>query len=46
MTVAWHCTESQRVYLFSYATNPEVSDQDVTARLQEHLDSFDCHGVD
>ena len=42
-TVAWYCTESQRVYLFSYATNPEVPDQDLTARLREHLASFGCH---
>jgi CubicO group peptidase (beta-lactamase class C family) len=44
-TVVWYCTESQRVYAFSYATNPEVSDQDLTARLQGHLDSFACHGT-
>jgi CubicO group peptidase (beta-lactamase class C family) len=42
-TVAWYCTETRRVFLFSYATNPEVPDQDLTARLQEHLDSFRCH---
>jgi hypothetical protein len=45
-TVAWYCPESQRVFIFSYATNPEVSDQDLTTRLQEHLDSFDCHATD
>jgi CubicO group peptidase (beta-lactamase class C family) len=45
-TVAWYCTESQRVFILSYATNPEVSDSDMEARLQEHLDAFDCHGVD
>jgi CubicO group peptidase (beta-lactamase class C family) len=45
-TVAWYCPESQRVFLFSYATNPDVSDQDMAARLQEHLDSFNCHGAD
>jgi hypothetical protein len=44
--VAWYCRESQRVFLFSYATNPEVSDQGVTAQLQEHLDSFGCHARD
>jgi CubicO group peptidase (beta-lactamase class C family) len=46
VTVAWYCTESQRVYILSYETNPEVSDPDLTARLQEHLDSFGCHGAD
>ncbi len=45
-TVAWYCTESQRVYLFSFGTNPEVSDEDLTARLQEHLASFGCHAQD
>lgn len=45
-TVAWHCPQSQRVFFLSYATNPEFSDQDVTARLQEHLDSFGCHARD
>jgi CubicO group peptidase (beta-lactamase class C family) len=44
--VAWYCPGSQRVFLLSYATNPEVSDQDLTARLQEHLDSFGCHATD
>ena len=44
-TVAWYCPESQRVFIFSYATNPEVSDPEVTARLQEHLDSFNCHSA-
>jgi CubicO group peptidase (beta-lactamase class C family) len=43
VTVAWYCPESQRAFIFSYATNPEVADQDLTARLQEHLDAFDCH---
>jgi hypothetical protein len=28
-----------------YATNREVSDQDLTARLEEHLDKFGCRGV-
>jgi CubicO group peptidase (beta-lactamase class C family) len=46
VTVAWYCTEDQRVYLFSYMTSLEVSDEDVTARLQGHLDSFDCHAAD
>jgi CubicO group peptidase (beta-lactamase class C family) len=46
VTVAWYCAESQRLYLFSYATNPEVPDQDLTARLQEHLASFGCHAQD
>jgi CubicO group peptidase (beta-lactamase class C family) len=45
-TVAWHCPESQRVFLLSYATNPEFSDEDVKARLQEHLSSFGCHARD
>ena len=44
-TVAWTCAESERVYIYSYATNPEVSDQDLTARLQAHLDAFACHGA-
>jgi CubicO group peptidase (beta-lactamase class C family) len=43
VTVAWYCTESQRVFFLSYATNPEVSDQDLTARLQTHLDAFESH---
>jgi CubicO group peptidase (beta-lactamase class C family) len=46
VTVAWYCTESQRVYLFGYATSPEVSDQDLTVRLREHLDAFGCHDAD
>ncbi len=45
-TVAWHCPESQRVFLLSYATDLEVSDQDLTARLQTHLDAFACHATD
>ena len=45
-TVAWYCPQTQRVFFLSYATNPEFSDQDVAARLQEHLDSFDCHARD
>jgi CubicO group peptidase (beta-lactamase class C family) len=46
VVIAWHCAESQRVYFFSYVSNPEVSDRDLAARLQEHLDSFNCHPAD
>ncbi len=45
-TVAWYCPESQRVFFLSLATSPELSDQDVAARLQEHLDALTCHATD
>jgi CubicO group peptidase (beta-lactamase class C family) len=45
-SVAWYCPESQRVVIFSYATNAEVSDSDVAARLQEYLDLLDCHATE
>ncbi len=43
VTLAWYCDESERVYIYNYATNPDVSDPDLAARVQAHLDSFVCH---
>jgi hypothetical protein len=43
MIGTWLCAESERVYVASYATDPQVSDQDLDARFQEHLDAFACH---
>lgn len=34
----------QGLIFLVYATNPEVSDQNLTARFQEHLDKFGHHG--
>jgi hypothetical protein len=39
----WYCEESGRVILFSFVTNPDVSDQDLEALYQGHLDAFSCH---
>jgi hypothetical protein len=43
VTGLWYCDETGRVIAFNYVTNPEVSDQDLKMRYQEHIDSFDCH---
>jgi len=45
VTGVWYCDETGRVVAFSYATNPEVSDQDLKTRYLEHLDSLACHEV-
>ena len=41
--VMWRDAEPGRVIAFNYVTNPEVSDQDLKTRYQEHIDSFYCH---
>ena len=44
ITVTWHCPESERIFIFSYASNVELSQQEVSKRALEHLDHFACHG--
>jgi CubicO group peptidase (beta-lactamase class C family) len=45
-TVAWYCPESGRVFLLSYATNPEIPDAEFAVRIQEHLDALACHATE
>jgi len=45
VTVVWHCPESRRVFILSYATSPDVPDSELEERLQGHLDAFRCHEV-
>ncbi|HSR29821.1 MAG TPA: serine hydrolase, partial [Anaerolineae bacterium] len=42
-TGVWHCKESGRVYILTYATEPETDSQDVQTRFQQYLDAFVCH---
>ena len=42
----WYCEESGRVIDFSFVTNPYISDQDLEALYQGHLDAFSCHEID
>lgn len=44
-TVVWQCPESRRVFVLSYATDPEVSDSELEEWFQGHLNAFRCHGV-
>ena len=43
VTGVWYCDETGRVIAFNYVTNPEVSDQALESKYQEHLDSLSCH---
>lgn len=43
LTGAWYCDETGRVIFFNYVTNPEVSEEELIARFQKHLDRFTCH---
>lgn len=42
ITGLWICPSSKRNIVFSYASNPEVADQELKIRFQEHLDAFTC----
>jgi CubicO group peptidase (beta-lactamase class C family) len=42
ITGTWICPSSERSIIFSYATNPDVDDQDLRTRFQEQMDSFTC----
>jgi CubicO group peptidase (beta-lactamase class C family) len=42
ITGLWICPSSKRNIVFSYVTNPEIADQELKTRFQEHLDAFTC----
>jgi CubicO group peptidase (beta-lactamase class C family) len=43
VTGAWFCDRADRVYIVTYATAAETSQEDLLATFEEHLASLACH---